>query len=74
MSDHEDADGDLAQERVSIAIDDGIRVVRARVGSGALLPDERFCEECGDEIPVARVRAAPWATRCVQCQSMAERH
>lgn len=27
------------------------------------------CEECGTSIPVARLRALPWARRCVSCES-----
>ena len=28
----------------------------------------RRCEECGEEIPLARLMAAPGATRCCECQ------
>lgn len=46
----------------------GVALVRARLnGHGA-----EFCEECGEPIPVARRRAAPWARLCVECQSLAE--
>ncbi|MBY6206917.1 MULTISPECIES: TraR/DksA C4-type zinc finger protein [Halomonas] len=31
------------------------------------------CEDCGDEIPAARRRAAPWATTCIECQEIHER-
>lgn len=27
------------------------------------------CQDCGDQIPQARRDAAPWAVRCVGCQS-----
>ncbi|OLO05081.1 TraR/DksA C4-type zinc finger protein [Salinicola socius] len=30
------------------------------------------CEECGTEIPEARRQAAPWATTCIDCQSIRE--
>jgi len=30
-----------------------------------------FCKECGVDIPVARLEARPWSTRCASCQ---ERH
>jgi phage/conjugal plasmid C-4 type zinc finger TraR family protein len=47
----------------------GVSAIRARLmGDGA---DD--CEECGEPIPVARRRAAPWATLCVECQSLNER-
>ncbi|OLO03304.1 TraR/DksA C4-type zinc finger protein [Salinicola socius] len=28
------------------------------------------CEDCGVEIPARRREAAPWATTCVDCQSI----
>ncbi len=30
------------------------------------------CDDCGDEIPVARRQAAPWATTCIECQGIRE--
>jgi DnaK suppressor protein len=30
------------------------------------------CEECGDEIAIARLKAQPMATLCVHCQSQRE--
>ncbi|MCM2131433.1 TraR/DksA family transcriptional regulator [Larsenimonas rhizosphaerae] len=30
------------------------------------------CEDCGDEIPLARRRAAPFASTCIECQSIRE--
>lgn len=30
------------------------------------------CEECGEQIPAARRQAAPWATTCIECQSIRE--
>lgn len=27
------------------------------------------CKECGDEIPALRKKAAPWATRCIECET-----
>lgn len=31
------------------------------------------CIDCGDDIPVARLRAYPGASRCVRCQSVYEK-
>lgn len=31
------------------------------------------CDDCGNEIPAARRDAAPWATTCIECQSIRER-
>ena len=41
---------------------------RALKGSGA-----RHCADCGEPIPEARRRAAPFARRCAACQSERER-
>lgn len=30
------------------------------------------CEDCGDRIGQARLKALPWAARCVECQTKAE--
>lgn len=32
-----------------------------------------ICDDCGDEIPLERLRANPGATRCVRCQSVFEK-
>lgn len=46
----------------------GVALVQARLqGQGA-----EECEECGIEIPRTRREAAPWAVRCVDCQSIRE--
>lgn len=29
----------------------------------------RYCEDCGEEIPEARRRAVPGCARCVRCQT-----
>lgn len=31
------------------------------------------CEHCGSEIPLARLKAIPWARNCVACQEELER-
>jgi phage/conjugal plasmid C-4 type zinc finger TraR family protein len=36
-------------------------------------PGSIHCEECGSEIPEARRAAAPFATRCIHCQTNFER-
>ncbi|MDT0501610.1 MULTISPECIES: TraR/DksA family transcriptional regulator [unclassified Halomonas] len=30
------------------------------------------CDDCGNEIPAARRQAAPWASTCIECQSIRE--
>ncbi len=32
-----------------------------------------ICERCGQEIPEGRLRALPYAVRCVRCEAIAER-
>jgi phage/conjugal plasmid C-4 type zinc finger TraR family protein len=32
-----------------------------------------ICNDCGDDIPIARLRAYPGAMRCITCQSVYER-
>lgn len=31
-----------------------------------------ICEDCGEEIPLARLRARPFATKCVECKEQEE--
>ena len=31
------------------------------------------CIDCGDDIPAARLKIFPYATRCAECQGYAER-
>lgn len=40
-----------------------------RIGDGSY----GACADCGDDIPVARLRAYPGAFRCIACQSVYER-
>mgnify|MGYP001018383042 FL=1 len=34
--------------------------------------DYGLCEDCEEEIPLARMKAMPWATLCAPCQAKAE--
>ncbi|MGD0278104.1 MAG: TraR/DksA family transcriptional regulator [Smithella sp.] len=34
---------------------------------------KRNCEDCGESIPAKRLKANPAATRCVTCQTLAEK-
>jgi DnaK suppressor protein len=45
-----------------------IREALNRIASG----EYGECEECGDEIAIARLKAQPMATLCVHCQSRRE--
>ena len=45
-------------------------IERARDGLSArmLREPDPDCEDCGEAIPEKRRMAAPWCTRCVECQ------
>jgi len=49
---------------------DALAAREARIPRG---PCAKDCADCGEPIPAARRRAAPGATRCVDCQQWAER-
>lgn len=40
----------------------------------AVAPEFRECDECGDDIPAARLKALPTTKYCVDCQSFLENH
>ncbi len=61
--------GDLAAARM----DHEVRALQAMEAAAARLdsPDFGQCDDCGANIPAARLLVNPMATRCVACQ---ERH
>jgi DnaK suppressor protein len=65
----------LAQHGLSVAMQRR-RVARIREIEAALQrlshSDYGICEECGDEIGVARLKANPSARLCVHCQAAEE--
>jgi phage/conjugal plasmid C-4 type zinc finger TraR family protein len=56
----------LALQRNSAAVD----AVRAKIGKG---PSLSHCEECGEEIPLARQQAITGCKTCIECQTYSER-
>ncbi len=73
-------EADLGQRSVEREIDSATRsllIVRANRLADALTRIRRgvygICEECGEPIEAARLRAAPEATACVRCQDRRER-
>nr|WP_300309249.1 TraR/DksA C4-type zinc finger protein [Halomonas sp.] len=64
MADNADIATELMERRL-----EGILAQR-RLPDALVTDDE--CEECGSEIPAARRKAAPWATTCIECQTMLE--
>lgn len=65
MADLADIANDLMERRMEGAL--------TRLSTPAPPATNDECEECGDEIPAARRQAAPWATTCIECQSIRER-
>jgi phage/conjugal plasmid C-4 type zinc finger TraR family protein len=57
------------QEQIEATVESEIARVRSRLAKTDGLTE---CEECGEEIPVARRRAVPGVRRCVQCQAEAD--
>lgn len=72
MADH--GSGELSQHlSVTLMENDRIELERiekaiSRIESGAY----GQCEVCQKAIPMARLKAIPWATRCINCQSRLE--
>lgn len=57
------------------ALERDVRELRAVEAAEVRLhtPDYGVCDDCGAEIPYARLDVQPTATRCVACQSRRER-
>lgn len=68
-------EADLAQESIDFHLAHKLRQVQW--GMNSPLPPfakgGELCEGCGEEIPDARRKAVPGCTRCVSCQTEAER-
>ncbi|WP_280570666.1 TraR/DksA family transcriptional regulator [Chromohalobacter sp. 296-RDG] len=67
MADNADRATDLAQQHVDAALAD-----RRFIGVDMAAAPGTECAECGDEIPAARRKAAPWARTCIDCQGIRE--
>jgi phage/conjugal plasmid C-4 type zinc finger TraR family protein len=51
-----------------------VAAVRRQLEKQAAEPSAEECEECGDEIPLARRIAVPGCKLCVFCKEKQERH
>ena len=58
------------QQQIDDSVKDAMERARAQLPSG---PSLSQCEECGEEIPVARREALPGVRLCVTCQDEADR-
>ena len=62
---------DLAAEAEERFRQEAIAAREAQIPRGAAA---MACADCGESIPAARRRAAPGATRCLDCQQWVERY
>ena len=57
------------QEQIDATVASEVARARSRLGQGE---SRTHCEECEEEIPVARRQAVPGVRRCVRCQQEAD--
>lgn len=64
---------DLADQAGAL-IEDKMLEAQARIRETRELavPSDGICCECDIDIPLARLKALPSATRCIDCQGLAE--
>lgn len=65
----DERDFELAERKASMERE--AQIHRARTAVAGFGADE--CADCGEPIPADRRRAAPFAERCVECQTQKER-
>lgn len=58
-----------AEALAQIERESGLQVIQSALGK----PGLSHCEDCDDPIPPERHAAAPWANRCINCQTIFER-
>ena len=58
------------QEQIDATIEDAVELARSRLPKGGSLT---HCEECEQEIPIARQKAIPGVRLCVSCQEELEK-
>ncbi len=62
---------DGVQEQILDSLKDEIERVRNNLPKGESL---QFCEECGEEIPLARRQALSGVRLCIECQQETEKN
>ena len=75
QQDAHDAPQRGGDREMDMALSDLETLELAAVGQAlARLQDGRYgsCADCGAEIPFDRLKAEPWALRCVSCETAAE--
>lgn len=63
-------ESDMAQLLSVTASADAVAKLRAAIPRG---PSLSHCNECGEEIPLARQQAVSGCTTCIECQTYSER-
>ncbi|MDB5377945.1 MAG: DksA/TraR family C4-type zinc finger protein [Rubritepida sp.] len=58
------------QDQIDDTVTDGVLRARASIPTGE---GETHCQECGEEIPLARRQALPGVRTCIECQSERDR-
>jgi phage/conjugal plasmid C-4 type zinc finger TraR family protein len=53
-------------DQIEDTVTDGVLTARARLPAG---DGAEHCDECGEDIPLARRKALPGARTCVTCQA-----
>ena len=72
VADH--GSGELSQH-LSVTLMENDRIELERIERAISRIEEKSygeCEICGKIIPMMRLKAIPWATRCIRCQSRME--
>lgn len=59
------------QDQIDASVEDAIAKVRAKLVAGE---SRSHCEDCGDQIPLARQKAIKGARRCVACQELMDKN
>ncbi len=59
------ADG-AVQDQIDSTVEDAVQRARQALGQGE---SERYCQECGEEIPAARRQALQGVRYCLACQT-----
>jgi phage/conjugal plasmid C-4 type zinc finger TraR family protein len=63
-------EADMAQLLSVTANADAVARVRAAISTG---PSQSHCEECGEEIPLARQQALRGCKTCIDCQNLLDK-
>ena len=65
-------EAEQAQIQSLVSDMNAVAAVRLKVAEQAKKPSEKFCVECGEEIPEARRLAVPGVQLCIYCQELKE--